>query len=363
MKVKNSQPLSRSEVEASGIFSTVQKILLVGFGSMGAMHADVYRLLPDAQIVGVVDPQGEAIRQKLSSQGVVDLPVFLDFASAVGSLEFSVVDICLPTDLHCEVALQAIEKRKHVFCEKPIALKREDALAMVRAARSKDLQFMVGHCILFWPEYLELKRLVESGEHGRLVSLSMDRRSSRPNSSVQNWVNQPERCLGAALDLHIHDTDFLLSLLGQPKTVTSQGIRDETGWSSISTQYEYELLSVTAHGAWNYPKKWGFQMRFQAVFERAALDYDSRAEPTLILTAGDSAPSAVVLPLPTGRTQADVEKISKLGGYYHELAYFLRCLGRGEPVTISTGEQASASLDLVLAEIDSATLGKRISLL
>ena len=363
MKVKNSQPLSRSEVEASGIFSTVQKILLVGFGSMGAMHADVYRLLPDAQIVGVVDPQGEAIRQKLSSHGVVDLPVFLDFASAVGSLEFSVVDICLPTDLHCEVALQAFEKRKHVFCEKPIALKREDALAMVRAARSKDLQFMVGHCILFWPEYLELKRLVESGEHGRLVSLSMDRRSSRPNSSVQNWVNQPERCLGAALDLHIHDTDFLLSLLGQPKTVTSQGIRDETGWSSISTQYEYELLSVTAHGAWNYPKKWGFQMRFQAVFERAALDYDSRAEPTLILTAGDSAPSAVVLPLPTGKTQADVEKISKLGGYYHELAYFLRCLGRGEPVTISTGEQASASLDLVLAEIDSATLGKRISLL
>ena len=200
-----------------------------------------------------------------------------------------------------------------MFCEKPIALTREDAAAMTDAAREAGRQLMVGHCIRFWPEYVELKRIVDSGEHGRLLSLSLGRRTGRPGYSIGDWVNKPERCLGAALDLHIHDTDFLLHLLGAPEAVVSQGLRDETGWSSIATQYVYGGRIVTAEGAWNYPANWGFQMRFSAVFERAVLDYDSRSGITL--AAGDAGPTA--LPMP----QHD--------GYHHELAYFFGCLEIG----------------------------------
>ena len=260
-------------------------------------------------------------------------------------VECSVVDICLPTDLHRSIALEAFAAGKHVFCEKPIALTRNDASAMTLAAHQADRQFMVGHCIRFWPEYIELKRIVDSGEHGRLLSLSLSRRTGRPGYSIGDWVNKPDRCLGAALDLHIHDTDFLLHLLGAPEAVVSQGLRDETGWSSISTQYHYEGRIVTADGAWNYPANWGFQMRYTAVFERAVLDFDSRS--VLTLAAGESGPVALSMP--------------PHDGYYHELAYFIGCLERGEPVSISTGEQASASLDLVLAEIESAATGKQIS--
>jgi predicted dehydrogenase len=205
---------------------------------------------------------------------------------------------------------------------------------------------MVGHCIRFWPEYMELKRIVDSSKHGRLLSLSLSRRTGRPGYSIGDWVNKPDRCLGAALDLHIHDADFLLHLLGTPEAVASQGLLDETGWSSISTQYVYDGRIVTADGAWNYPANWGFQMRFTAVFERAVLDFDSRS--VLTLAAGEA--GSVALSMPSH------------DGYYHELAYFIGCLERGEPVSVSTGEQASASLDLVLAEIESAASGNRISL-
>ena len=324
----------------------MQRVLLAGFGFMGKKHADVYHLFPDACVVAVVDPRGEDLGESLRASHLEGVPVFASLASAMEEVEFSVVDICLPTDLHRTIALEAFAAGKHVFCEKPIALTRSDASDMTLAAHQSDRHFMVGHCIRFWPEYITLKRIVDSGEHGRLLSLSLSRRTGRPSYSVDDWVNKPDRCLGAALDLHIHDADFLLHLLGAPEAVFSQGLRDETGWSSISTQYLYDGRIVTADGAWNYPANWGFQMRYTAVFEHAVLDFDSRS--ALTLAAGKAEP--IVLSMPPH------------DGYYHELAYFIGCLERGEPVSISTGEQASASLDLVLAEIQSAATGKQISL-
>jgi predicted dehydrogenase len=322
------------------------KIAILGFGFMGKMHAGVYRRLQNAEVVAIVDPRGE---EALAAQADLNCPVYPTFAEALGACSFDAVDICLPTDLHRVSALEAFAHGKHVFCEKPIALNRTDALAMVEAAKQADRQLMVGHCIRFWPEYGELKRVVESREHGRLVSLSMTRRTGRPGYSMENWVNQPERCLGAALDLHIHDSDFLVHLLGMPEAVYSRGIRDDTGWSSIVTQYLYRDTNVVAEGAWNYPETWGFQMQFTAVFENAVLEYDSRAETSLRLTRSGHLTEPVVL--------ADSSD-----GYFHELAHFIHCIGNGEPVAISHGAQASRSLELVLAEIESAGTGRLITL-
>jgi len=324
----------------------MQRVLLIGYGFMGKTHSKVYSTLPGAEVVGVVDPRGEGIRDSLRAEALGDVAVFEDFAAAVESVNFSVADICLPTDLHRDVALQSFAAGKHVFCEKPIALTRADAVAMTSSGRVMGKQFMVGHCIRFWPEYVELKRLVDSGERGALQSLSLTRRTGRPSYSVGDWVNDPGRCLGAALDLHIHDVDFLLHLLGGPQAVVSQGVCDASGWSSLSTQYIYDACCVTAEGSWNYPTNWGFQMSFSAVFEQAALDFDSRQG--LTLTPSDGAPRAL--------------KVAPEDGYHNELAYFIGCLESGVPVEVSTGEQATASLELVLSEIESAGSGKRITI-
>jgi predicted dehydrogenase len=324
---------------------------------MGATHAAVYRLLPSVQVVAIVDPRLEETRTALATKGW-EIPVFSDYASAAAAGDFSVVDICLPTDLHLEMALKAFSDGCHVFCEKPIALTVGDAEKMVQAGVVACRQLMIGHCIRFWPEYVELKRVVDSGEHGRLLSLSMSRRTGRPGYTAGDWVNRPERCLGAALDLHIHDTDFLVFLLGLPEAVTSRGIQETTGWNSITSQYQYGQLQVTAEGAWNYPKNWGFQMRFSAVFERAVLDFDSRAISSLMLTVGDQPPMPVTSPLAAGVPA----NIAGLGGYYHELAYFTQRLKAGLPVDISNGQQATQSLRVVLAEIESARSGKIIIL-
>jgi predicted dehydrogenase len=325
----------------------MQNVLLVGFGFMGRMHASILGRLPNVRLVGIVDPRGQEIRRDLFGSGCQETPVFEDLDTAFASTESSVVDICLPTDLHLEAAGKAFQNGCHVFCEKPIALSVEHGRAMVKAARLAEKQLMVGHCIRFWPEYEVLKQAVDSGEYGRLCSLSLSRRNSRPNYAVGGWVNDPARCVGAALDMHIHDTDFLCFLLGSPKVVRARGIHEETGWNSIASIYDFGDGGplVFADGAWNYPQGWGFQMSFSAVFEKAALDFDSRATPTLVLTADGCVPEPVSISQEPG------------DGYHRELAYFFDCLEKGRSVEISTGEQATESLAVVLAEIRSAESG------
>lgn len=322
------------------------KVLLCGFGFMGRLHAGILAKLPDVPLAGVVDPRGAEIRDELHRSGL-DAPVFNDLAQALSQTNCEAVDICLPTDLHRPTAETALAAGKHVFCEKPLALTVDDAEAIVRAAREAGRQLMVGHCIRFWPEYEVLYDLVHSGEHGALVSLSLSRRNARPDYAFGGWTNDPARCGGAALDMHIHDTDFVCHLLGAPRSVSARGLHEPTGWNSIASLFDFgpDGPLVLADGAWNYPPGWGFQMKFSAVFERGALDYDSRGEPTLLLTSGTDAPQPVALP------------DARPDGYHSELAYFFSRLREGWPVEKSTGEQAALSLRVTLAEIESAARG------
>jgi predicted dehydrogenase len=232
----------------------------------------------------------------------------------------------------------------------------------MRAAHHRAGTFVqVGQCVRFWPEYQAFEKFVRAGTAGRLLSLTMQRRSARPQYTVGHWINDAGRSLGAALDLHIHDTDYVLHLLGVPRAVRSRGVEDHEGWNHIFTDYVYEDTVVQAEGGWNYPAKWGFQMAFQAVFERGTVEYDSAASPTLKATLGESESFALPF-VPAGGTAAAGGNISSLGGYANELRYFIDCVHAGRAPAIATLDQAITSLEVVLAEIKSAASGRPVVL-
>ncbi len=341
----------------------MKKTVIVGMGFMGAMHAQIYAQLDNATLVGVVDFKGEAARQKLDDLGMADVPVYATVEEALAATAFDVLDVCLPTDLHLEFALKGIAAGKAVFCEKPLALSTEEAERISAAAAQAGVPLQVGQCIRFWPEYQALREFHASGKGGQLLSLTMQRRSSRPAYAEGNWLNDEARSNGAAFDLHIHDTDFVLALLGQPKAVTSHAHFDPTGPSHIFTHYAFDGPVVYAEGGWNYPDTWGFQMAFQAMYENATLEYDSGAEPTLVITEPGSPKQA--LPFATAGQQESSFKggnISNLGGYYNEIAAFIQCLESGSPIEDATAGQATQSVRVALAEIESARSGQTVSL-
>ncbi len=340
----------------------MQKIAIIGLGFMGTMHAQIYQQLRHASLVAVVDKKVARARQALVTLGL-EAKVFGTVEEMLKNCDVDVVDICLPTDLHAPFALKAISAGKHVFCEKPLALTLSDGRKIVAAAKKAGVFFQVGHCIRFWPEYMAFASFVKSRKAGKLLSLSLQRRAGRPSYSEEDWLNNQARSGGAALDLHIHDTDFVHHLLGRPEAVTSVGTKDKTGWSHIFTTYHFKAVAVTAEGGWNYPPHWGFQMAFQAVFERGAVEFDSGANPTLVVTLGDGKKQPLAYKSPgAGESSTGSGNISSLGGYYNELAAFINSLQKKMAPGVATGDQAAESLATTLSEIKSATTGRKIVL-
>jgi len=338
-------------------------IALVGCGFMGSMHAQVYARLTDARLVAAVDRHVDAASAKLRGLGY-PIPVYKSLSELIRMHpQVGAVDICTPADAHEADALLAFDLGRHVFCEKPLTTTLEAADRVIAKAKAAASFVQVGHCIRCWPEYQALHEFIRSNRGGMLLSLSMRRQAGRPGYSDDDWLNKAARSGGAALDLHIHDTDYAISLLGMPAAVTSRGTFDDSGPSHIFTLYEYAGVAVCAEGGWNYPANWGFRMAFQAVFERACIDFDSADTPTLRITWPKGTPEPMPYNVPvTGKSASGEGNVSSFGGYFNELQYFVSSVLLGRAPAMATLEDARRSLAVTLAEIESVRSGKRVAL-
>ncbi len=319
----------------------MQRVAIVGCGFMGRMHANVYGILPNAQLVAVVDHRPEALEKFAAEFGCRG---YATLDEALG--EVDVIDICLPTDLHGEFTVQAARAGKDVFCEKPMARTVEQAEAMRRACQEAGVRLMIGHCIRFWSEYALLKEMINDRRYGRLLSINLTRFGEFPSWSSGNWLADEARAGGGVLDMHIHDTDYAHYALGEPDEMVSFGTVDERGPSFVFTTMRFGDTIAHLEGGWNLPPKTPFKMAFRAIFERGAAIMDGGP---MTVYSQDSQPTQPEFAKMAAEGGGNV---SDLGGYFHELKYFVDRLESGEPFEIVTPESSLQSLRTVLAEID-----------
>ena len=320
---------------------------MAGCGFMGRMHATVYKLLDRAQLVAVVDERkqnGESFATEFGVKSYTSLEEALEREDA------NAVDICLPTDLHHEFTLQASDAGKHVFCEKPMALKVEDADEMILAAEAARVRLMIGHCIRFWPEYALLKKIKDDGHLGKMLSINLTRYGEFPSWSAGNWLSDEKRSGGAALDMHIHDTDFAMYLFGKPDQVESFGTDDGRGIGQIFTTMRFKDSIAHLEGGRNLPHGTPFKMSFRAIFEKGAAFMDGG--PMTVIEQGKEPET----PKFARMSVAGGGNISDLGGYYVELDHFVDHVLDDKPFHISTPESSRDSLKLALEEIAQAKM-------
>lgn len=321
----------------------MQRVVLVGTGFMGKMHGNVYRLLPNAELVAAVDKDPGRLLEYCNAFGC---PGFATLREALDAVDANVVDICLPTDLHRDFALEAAAAGKHVFCEKPMARTVEQAAEMRQACAQAGVELMIGHCIRFWPEYALLKQMVDDQRLGRLLSLNLTRFGEFPSWSSDNWLADERRSGGGVLDMHIHDTDFALYLLGAPEEMVSFGTVDQRGPSFVFSTLRYGDAIIHIEGGWNLPPKTPFKMAFRAIFEHGAAIMDG-GPMTIYREDGETwAPEFPKMQAEGGGN------ISDLGGYFLELQYFVDRLESREPLEVVTPESSALSLKVALAEIE-----------
>ena len=320
----------------------MQEIVIAGCGFMGRMHANVYTALPNARLVGCVDRRPEKADKFAADFGTTTFP---SIEAALEQTNGTVLDVCLPTDLHCEATLTGARYGRHVICEKPMALTLEDADRMISACDEAGVNLMIGHCIRYWPQYARLKEIVDSGELGRLQVINLTRYGEFPSWATDNWQADECRAGGGALDMRIHDTDFILYLLGEPDEMVSFGQVDDRGVGYSATTMKFGSTVAHLEGGWSWPPKTPFKMSFRAMFERGAVIME---DGPMTVYPAEGEPFAPEFPVMAASGGGN---ISDLGGYFVELKDFLDCLDAGRKPVVVTPASSRQSLATTLEEI------------
>ena len=325
------------------------KVGIIGCGFMGGMHAACYQAL-GVQVTAVADPRPGFAKDVASKSGA---KIYDSGMKLIEEADVNVVDICLPTDRHVPHAVAAMRKGLDVFVEKPVCIKEEEMEEILRVKAETGRKVQVGQVIRFWTEYVWLKEAADSGRFGRVLCGAFRRLSARPTWASEGWLNKPERSGGVAVDMHVHDVDFVRYLLGEPDEVKATAYRDGEGLiQQISALYRYgKDVAVTIEAGWDYPASFPFDAGFRVKFEKAAVVLNA-GELTVYPQEGEP-----YHPQLAEEFQGDNDiggNISSLGGYYNELKYCVEGLKGEHPLEVATVAEAVKSVRLVKREIEAA---------
>ena len=335
---------------------------IIGAGFMGGMHAEVYNNLPNARVLAIADIDPEKCQMLASKYSNVE--ALTDPEKLFSREDIDTVDICLPTFLHKSYCIKAARAGKNIFCEKPITLSLKDADEIIGEVDKAGVKFMVGHVIRFWPEYVRLKEIVDSNKLGKLISITCTRLSPSPTWDWERWLTDSERSGGALVDLHIHDVDYLLYLLGTPVSLYSRLSNSPFAYGHVFTTFNFpDGVVGIAEGGWDMPDNFPFTMSFNALFEKGCVEFNNRFEKTLAIY--EKGKKEIEYPKMDVEFQATADtggNIANLGGYFSELKYFVNCIEKGEFPTLADGKVAREALRIVLLERDSINSGKIVYL-
>src|SRR5579884_1225434 len=250
------------------------RVGVLGAGFMGGTHARAYRALPGVELAAIYATSARRaapLAEELGTTWTGDLDRILRDES------IAALDICLPTPEHRPATAAALGAGKHVLLEKPIALTEEDARAIVDLAAATDRVVMVAHVLRFWPEYVELQRIVASGELGRPVAGVATRR--QPFPAWSELFSRADLTGGAIVDMMIHDYDALNWIFGAPRSVTAWGQHNPRsgGWDQTQVLIDYGDSSALVDGGMMMPESYPFSSSLHVLCERGAVEYTFRA--------------------------------------------------------------------------------------
>lgn len=208
------------------------RIAVIGAGVMGEYHTRIYTELENnnlnIHLVGISDINKNRLEEvskkyKISNSNSQQyVQTYTDYNLLLDS-NLDAVSICVPTSLHYEVAIAAIKKGvKYLLIEKPITDDLSKANDIVKYAKDSGSRILVGHVERFNPAIIELKRLIDSGRLGDIVSISA-KRVSKP--SYVRHVGT-----GVIIDLAVHDIDVMCYLYGKLPTSVYSIAGSENGF-------------------------------------------------------------------------------------------------------------------------------------
>ena len=190
---------------------------IVGTGYFGAELGRILKTLDGAAVVAVYDPEnGKTIAEEFGCKCEDSLEAL------VSEPDIDAVIVATPNYLHKEPVIKAAEHKKHVFCEKPIALSYQDCDEMVKAAEKNGVIFMAGHIMNFFHGVRLAKKFIQEGKIGKLLYAHSARNGWEEQQPEISWKKIRAKS-GGHLYHHIHELDCIQFIMGPATEATMIG--------------------------------------------------------------------------------------------------------------------------------------------
>ncbi len=194
------------------------KVGIIGCGSITKYrHAPEYAMNPNSEIMGFFDLRKERAAEMAGQFGG---KVYETVEEMLAEKSIDAVSVCAANNFHAPVTIAALEAGKHVLCEKPMATSVTDAINMITAAQKAGKFLMIGHNQRLAAAHVKVKRILNSGEMGKIISFKTSFAHSGPegwsaDKSANTWFfSKKDAILGAMGDLGIHKADLIRWLIG-----------------------------------------------------------------------------------------------------------------------------------------------------
>lgn len=200
-------------------------IAIVGTGNISHQHIQGYLTFPErCRIVALVDIFPEKAEEKKARYGLHDAQVYPSHQAMLeAGIVIDLVDVCTPPYVHAEIAINALNRGKHVLCEKPMAASLEECDAMMAAQRACGKTLSIIAQNRFTDAFWRLKTAVDSGLAGKICHAQVDSFWWRGHCYYDLWWRGTWEKEGGGCTLNhaVHHIDAIQWMLGFPSEVVA----------------------------------------------------------------------------------------------------------------------------------------------
>ncbi len=292
--------------------------------------------------MALVDPQADA-RQRACAELGCDA-AYADYRQVMADPQIDAVVVATPSVYHCEIVLAAADARKHILCEKPMAMNATECDAMLAATDRANVKLQIGFMRRFDPSFVAAKQRVDAGEIGAVVMVrSLTHGPTRPKP----WMYNIRTSNGPLSEVNSHDIDTVRWFSGSEFTevyAIGGNYRCDEAREPYPDFYDNVVLTArlangmqgSISGAQGV--QYGYDARCEILGERG------------LITVGSLAANTVVTHTSAGSTQGVVRSWMNLflDAYRAEDADFVRCILDDRPPRAG-GEDGKAAVMVVNA--------------
>jgi predicted dehydrogenase len=303
---------------------TEMRVGILGTG-FGKVHAGIYTRLPNVEIAGVFGRTPEKL-QEMRDEFKVHVTTEID--DLITDPTIDMIDVCLPTALHKEYVVKALQHQKHVFCETPVSYTIEDAEEMKRAAEQYHKRVFVDLFLKFSDPHKYAFDTIKTADLGKPLVVTAYQRTP------PHWGNMNLNQL--VQDFMLHNFDFVTELLGRPQEVTANGVATENSHVVATLNYSEGLAVVESSTL--LPWKFPFGLGFTVVCESGTITFEGQFGEETVQR----------LMLYTNDTEEAIA-LSAHDEYEEAIKHVLACITTETPRSPLSLEAAIESLRIVVA--------------